>query len=93
MLRISFHSLRHLEVTLEYSQTRDILHVQQVLGHRTIKSTIQYINLEAALYHNDNNDDFHIKVAETLDEACKLLETGFEYVTDMEGKKLFRKRK
>lgn len=28
-----------------------------------------------------------------LDEACKLLEVGFEYVTDMQGKKLFRKRK
>ena len=37
--------------------------------------------------------DFHVKVAETLEDACKLLETGFEYVTDMEGKKLFRKRK
>lgn len=40
-----------------------------------------------------NNDEFHVKVAETLEEACKLIEAGFEYVTDMEGKKLFRKRK
>lgn len=32
-------------------------------------------------------------VAESLEEACKLLEVGFEYVTDMEGKKVFRKRK
>ena len=54
---------------------------------------MQYINLEAALYHADNADDFHVKVAATVEEACKLLETGFEYVTGMEGKKLFRKRK
>ena len=93
LLKISFHSLRHLKGTTEYHKTRDILHVQQVLGHRTIKSTMQYINLEAALYHQSNNDDFHVKVAETLTEACKLLESGFEYVTEMEGKKLFRKRK
>jgi hypothetical protein len=33
-----------------------------------------------------NKDDFHVKVAETLEDACKLLETGFEYITDMEGK-------
>jgi hypothetical protein len=54
---------------------------------------MQYINLEAALCHNSNTDDFHVKIAETLDEACKLLETGFEYATDTESKKLFRKRK
>jgi hypothetical protein len=54
---------------------------------------MQYISLEAALYQGSNADDFHVKVADTLEEACKLLETGFEYVTDMNGKKLFRKRK
>jgi len=52
-----------------------------------------YINLEAALYHNSDSDDFHVKVAESLEEICKLVESGFEYVTDMDGKKLFRKRK
>jgi integrase len=93
LLKTSFHSLRHLKGTSEYRKTRDILHVQQVLGHRTIKSRLQYINLEAALYHNSNNHDFHVKIAETISEDCKLLETGFEYVTDMDGKKLFRKRK
>jgi hypothetical protein len=29
----------------------------------------------------------------TLEEAKKLVETGFEYVCDMEDYKLFRKRK
>jgi hypothetical protein len=37
--------------------------------------------------------EYHVKVAETLQEACKLLEVGFEYVTDLSGAKLFRKRK
>jgi hypothetical protein len=54
---------------------------------------MQYINLEAAIYHGGNADDFHVKIAETIEEACKLIETGFEYVTDMYEKKLFRKRK
>lgn len=54
---------------------------------------MQYINLEVAIYHGGNVDDFHSKFADTVEEACMLIETGFEYVTDMEGKKLFRKRK
>ena len=35
----------------------------------------------------------HTKVETTLAEACKLLEVGFEYVTEVDGHKLFRKRK
>jgi hypothetical protein len=31
--------------------------------------------------------------SQKLDDARKLFEVGFEYVTDMDGKKLFRKRK
>ena len=50
-----------------------------------------YVNLEQAIF--EVNDDYEVKIAETLDDACKLLEVGFEYVTDMDGKKLFRKRK
>jgi len=33
------------------------------------------------------------KVARTIDEAKGLVEDGFDYVTDAEGYKLFRKRK
>jgi hypothetical protein len=28
-----------------------------------------------------------------LKEACELLEAGFEYVTEIDGAKIFRKRK
>jgi len=73
---------------MEYHKTRDILHVQQVLGHRDLRNTLIYINLEKALFQNAN-DEYHVKVAQTLEEATKLLEVGFEYVTDMEGAKLF----
>jgi hypothetical protein len=40
-----------------------------------------------------SNGDYVVKVASTMDAACKLLENGFEFVTDMDGAKLFRKRK
>lgn len=77
---------------MEYHKTRDILHVQQLLGHRQIRNTLIYINLENALFQN-TDDEFHVRVAHDLKEACKLLEVGFEYVTDMNEAKLFRKRK
>jgi len=38
-------------------------------------------------------DQYHVKVAKTLKEACELVEAGFEYVTDMDYAKIFRKRK
>jgi len=68
------------------------MHVKQTLRHKSIESTMIYINIEQAIF-NETDEEFHVKVAGTLDEACKLLEVGFEYVTDMDGKKLFRKRK
>lgn len=52
-----------------------------------------YINVERTLFASSANDEFHVKVAKTLDEACELLKVGFEYVTDMEAVKIFRKRK
>jgi hypothetical protein len=39
------------------------------------------------------NDEYTSATAKTIDEAKQLLETGFEHVTDMEGVKLFRRRK
>jgi integrase len=90
--QIGLHTFRHWKATMEYHKTRDILHVQQLLGHRDLRNTLIYINLEKALFQN-TDDEFHVKVAQSLEEACKLLEVGFEYVTDMDGAKLFRKRK
>jgi len=51
-----------------------------------------YINLEAAAF-SCKSDEFHVKTAKTFEEACKLVKVGFEYITDMEGIKIFRKRK
>jgi hypothetical protein len=62
---------------MEYHKTRDILHVQQLLGLRDLRNTLIYINLEKAIFQNAD-EEYHVKVAENLQEACKLLEVGFE---------------
>jgi hypothetical protein len=77
---------------MEYHKTRDVKHVQSILGHKSCLSTDIYINIERAMF-NEADSQYHAAVASTIEEANKLIEAGFEFVTDMEGRKLFRKRK
>ena len=90
--KIKFTTFRHWKATMEYHKTKDILWVMRLLGHNSLKTTLIYIDLEIALF-KEVNDGFTAKIAESIDEACKLIEAGFEYVCEMEEKKLFRKRK
>ena len=89
ILKISFHTLRHWKATIEYHKTKDILHVMQILGHRNIKNTLIYTQLICS----ENDDEYICKVAKTVEQAAELIETGFEYVCEIDGVKLFRKRK
>ena len=85
---ISFRTLRHWKASTLYNKTRDILLVKATLGHRCIQSTLVYTHLLAS-----KEDDFICKVAKDVKEAASLIELGYDYVTDVEGMKLFRKRK
>lgn len=91
--KITFHSLRHWKATVEYHRVRDILHVKKILGHRSIHNTMKYIDLEHAIFNTQGSDQFVVKVAETVEDACELVEAGFEFVTELDHKQLFRKRK
>ncbi|MBS7610783.1 hypothetical protein KEJ27_01005 [Candidatus Bathyarchaeota archaeon] len=51
-----------------------------------------YITIENALFQT-KNDEFYCKTASTVEEASKLIEVGFEYVTIFNNIMLFRKRK
>jgi len=85
---ISFKSLRHWKATTEYHKTRDILHVMTILGHKNIQNTLVYTHLIKF-----EGDEYVCKIAKTVDDAKVMVEDGFDYVTDIEGMKLFRKRK
>ena len=90
--RITFHTFRHWKATMEYHKTKDIVHVMRLLGHKNIKNTLIYIQLEEALFKR-GDDEFICKTAKCLEEAKELVEAGFDYVCEIEGVKLFRKRK
>jgi integrase len=88
-LNIHLHTLRHFRATMLYHQTKDLLYVQSFLGHRSISNTLRYTQL----LQEKEEGGYICKVAGTLEEASGLIEGGFEYVTEMDGIKLFRKRK
>jgi hypothetical protein len=79
---------------MEYHRTKDVLYVKKLLGHKRIENTLKYIALEATIFKTAN-DQFTVRVASNTQEACELIEAGFEYVTGEynDGGKIFRKRK
>jgi len=92
ILRITFHTFRHWKATMEYHKTKDILHVMQFLGHRDIRNTMRYITIADQIFKY-KADEYITRVATSVKGARALLEAGFEYVMDMDGVRVFRKRK
>jgi integrase len=86
--QITFKTLRHFKATMEYHRTKDILHVMRLLGHTNIRNTLVYTHLVSF-----EGDEFICNTAHNVDEASKLVESGFDYVSEMDGVQLFRKRK
>ena len=88
LTKIRLYDLRHYFATMLYHKTKDILLVKQQLGHKRIEHTLIYTHLV-----NFASEDFTCRCAKTLQEATALIEAGFDYITEMNGIKLFRKRK
>ena len=59
-----------------------------LLGHKNIRNTLIYTQLAEF-----RNEEYHSAVAKNIEEARELIESGFNFVCNMEGVKLFSKRK
>jgi hypothetical protein len=59
-----------------------------MLGHKSIQNTLVYTQMVEF-----KNEEYVSATASTIEDAKKLVEAGFEYVTEMDGVKLLRKRK
>lgn len=89
--QIKFHTLRHFFATRQYQQTRNILHVKELLGHRNINSTLVYTHL---VPFDEEAEAFNHAVANDDKEAGELLDQGFRYeCTTPQGKMIFIKAK
>ena len=85
---IRLYDLRHYYATTLYAKTRDILLVKQQMGHKKIETTLIYTQLL-----NLNDDEWICKTATNVKEATALIEAGFEYIQEIDGIRLYRKRK
>jgi len=86
--RIHFHTFRHWGASMLYKKTKSLIHVKERLGHKSVTSTEIYTHLI-----NFESDEYHTQRTDNIDEAERFLQAGFDYVCEMDGYKLFRKRK
>ena len=74
---------------LDGAISRALLHVKEILGHKSLNSTMMYTQLI-----NFNDDEYTVAVAHSEEEeVVKLAEAGFEYYCEYEKNKILRKRK
>ncbi len=85
---IRLYDFRHYFATTLYAKTRDILYVKQQMGHKKIETTLIYTQ-----HLNINEEEYTCKTATNTKDDAELIESGFEYVTERDGLKLYRKRK
>jgi len=93
LLKIGFHTFRHWKATMLYHRTKDALYVRDFLGHKSIKNTEKYINIERKMFADYSGDEYSVKVTSEQCEATTLLEQGFEWVGVKENLIFLRKRK
>ena len=91
-LKISFHTFRHWKATMEYHRTKDPYYVKQFLGHKSLRNTEIYINIERTIFE-PTSDEFTVRVVQQPEEIKALLEVGFEYVCQKDNLIFLRKRK
>jgi len=85
---IRLYDLRHFKACMTYHRTKDVLFTKEIMGWKKLETALFYLqNLSFG------SEEYHSATASTIQEACQLIEQGFDYVTEMENVKLFRKRK
>ena len=92
LARIHAHLIRHWYGTMELHKCHDLNIVKNKMGHRNISSTEIYLHTEQVAFAKDS-DEWNVKGVTTAEEAMNLMAVGFEFVAEMDGLKVLRKRK
>jgi integrase len=66
--------------------------VMYLMGHKHLTTTEKYFHIKKYL-QDFQKEEYDCKHAKTIQEATQLIEAGYQYVTEIDGTKLFRKRK
>lgn len=88
---IKLYDFRRWKATNEYRKTNNIIHVQELLGHKDIRTTRLYAKLTQAL---DDDPEWIVESTTDQKRADELLAQDFTYcLTTPDGYMKFRKRK
>jgi integrase len=87
--KILLQNLRNYSGAQLYYKTQDPIAVMRHLRHKKLETTMHYIRGITT----GGEEEYTCKTASNVKEATDLIEHGFQYVTDIDGLKLFKKRK
>jgi site-specific recombinase XerD len=87
--KVQTRNLRNYSGAQFYYKTKDPIATQRHFRHKKYDTTNHYLRGMIT----DGEEEFTCKTAKTIAEATALIEAGFQYITEMEGLKLFKKRK
>lgn len=89
LLKIELRTFRHWGGTMiAHYSNGNVLLVKKLLGHKRVENTMKYIGMI-----DFKADEFEVATATTVEEAKKVLSSGFDYVTEKNGIMLFRRPK
>lgn len=86
---VRLYDLRHYFATMDYQKFHDLKRTQYLMGHKHSSTTDIYTHL----LDNGEEDEYTVKTANNVKEATDLIEHGFQYITEMDNVKIFKKRK
>jgi len=91
--KIQLRNLRNYSGATLYKTlpVRDPIAVMRHLRHKKLETTMHYIRAIVLDYEDD--EQWISRTSTTIEEDAKLIEAGFQYVTERDGTKLYRKRK
>jgi hypothetical protein len=87
--KIPLKNLRNYSGAQLYYKLQDPIAVMRHLRHKKLETTMHYIRGITT----GGEEEYVCKTARAIQEATALIEQGFQYVTEIDGFKLFRKRK
>ena len=87
--KIPMKNLRNYSGAQLYYKLLDPIAVMRHLRHKKLETTMHYIRAITI----GGEEEYTCKTATTIKQATELIENGFTYVTEIDGVKLFKKRK
>jgi integrase len=87
--KIPLKSLRNYSGAQLYYKLPDPIAVMRHLRHKKLETTMHYLRGIAT----GEEEEYTVKTATNIKEATQLLEAGFTYIQEIDGIKLYRKRK